>query len=106
VKTEKQSLVDERLISVTELADRWGIDRHTVVRLLDEAGIMAIYLSGKAYGTRRYAARDIDQFLQCRQAAARPLAEGQTTRRRLGIRRRSSASRVDGTPRTPPVLQG
>ena len=106
MKTEKLDLVGERLISVIELAERWGIDRHTVVRLLNEAGVNAIYLSGKAYGTRRYVARDIDEFLRSRQAAVRPAASGQVTRRRPGVRRKLLAVAQAGeTPHTPPVPQ-
>ena len=99
------SLARERLVSVTELAEQWDVDRHTVVRLLDEAGVNAIYLSAKAYGTRRYAERDIDEFLWSRQATARPLTSGQVTRRRPGVRRTLLAAQADETPRTPPVPQ-
>ena len=99
------SLACERLVSVTELAEQWDVDRHTVVRLLDEAGVKAIYLSVKAYGTRRYAESDIDEFLRSRQANARPLASGHVTRRRPGVRRILDAAQADETPHTPPVPQ-
>lgn len=99
------SLARERLVSVTELAEQWDVDRHTVVRLLDEAGVQAIYLSAKAYGTRRYTARDIDEFLRSRQAAVRPAASGQVTRRRAGVRRKLIVVQADETPHTPPVPQ-
>ena len=106
MKTEKLDLVGERLISVIELAERWGIDRHTVVRLLDEAGVKAIYLSDKAYGTRRYVARDIDDFLRSRQAAIRPVASGQVSRRRPGVRRKQVVvAQAVGTPHILPVPQ-
>ena len=99
------SLARERLISVTELAEQWSIDRHTVVRLLEEAGVRAIYLSAKAYGTRRYAVRDIDEFLKARQTTTRPLACGHVTRRRPGVRGKLGVARADETQRTPPVPQ-
>ena len=62
------NLVSEELVSVSELAERWKVDRHTVVRLLEEASIMPLYLSKKSRGTRRYLARDIDRFLATSQA--------------------------------------
>lgn len=59
----RTSVVDDRLIPIAELADRWSVDRHTVVRLLDEAGVRPYYLSQKAGGTKRYRERDIEQYL-------------------------------------------
>ena len=103
---DHKSLAQQRLVSVTELAEQWDVDRHTVVRLLDEAGVKAIYLSGKAYGTRRYAERDIDEFLRSRQATARPVASGQVSRRRPGVRGKPVAAvHADETPHTPPTPQ-
>ena len=99
------SLVHERLLSVVELAKQWGVDRHTVVRLLNEAGVKAIYLSEKAYGTRRYVARDIDEFLHSRQATVRPIASGLVTRHRPGVRRQLGAAQADETLHTPPTPQ-
>ncbi len=86
--TNPRRLARERLLSVTELAAQWSVDRHTVVRLLDQAGVQAIYLSGQAYGTRRYAERDIEAFLKSRQATSRPLADGALPRKRSGARRK------------------
>lgn len=62
------NLVSEQLVSVSELAERWQVDRHTVVRLLEDAGVMPLYLSRKSRGTRRYLARDVDRFLETSQA--------------------------------------
>ena len=56
-------LANERLISVAELAELWAVDRHTVVRLLDAAGVKPLFLSKKARGTRRYIAREVEEFL-------------------------------------------
>ena len=64
IKNNKNALLNEHFVPVAELAERWSVDRHTVVRLLDEAGIRPYYLSQKAGGTKRYLERDIEQFLQ------------------------------------------
>ncbi len=62
--TSQPWLVNENLVSVAELAERWGVDRHTVVRLLDAGHVRPLFLSGKARGTRRYVAREVDDFLR------------------------------------------
>ena len=67
-KNKKKSLSSERMISVAELADLWSVDRHTVVRLLDGAGVHPYYLSQKSGGTKRYLERDIEYYLQSCQA--------------------------------------
>lgn len=64
MKDTKKTVADGRMIPVAELAERWSVDRHTVVRLLDEAGVRPYYLSQKVGGTKRYLDRDIEQFLQ------------------------------------------
>ena len=62
-RTKGLHLVDEPLVSVAELADRWGVDRHTVVRLLDAADVKPLFLSARARGSRRYVAQEVDEFL-------------------------------------------
>ena len=52
-------LVDEKT-----LAERWNLDRSTVRRLLEEAGVPKYRLCKRPGGTVRYRPEDIEQFLR------------------------------------------
>lgn len=52
----------ERLLSVNDVAQRWAVSRSTVTRVLDAAGVSAVYLSGARRGVRRYRVSDIRAF--------------------------------------------
>lgn len=51
-----------RLVSPDELARRWSVSRSTVIRVLDSAGISAVFLSGAKRGVRRYRMSDISAY--------------------------------------------
>lgn len=53
-----------RFVSVKTLAELWDCSRTTVSRLLDEAGVEALYFGKGRNGSRRYLKADIDRFLE------------------------------------------
>ena len=68
-KTKPYRHVENELVSEKDLAQRWGVDRRTVVRLLEEGGVYPYYLSGKQRGTKRYAKTEVEAFMARSKAA-------------------------------------
>lgn len=50
---------DDRLLGVNEIAGRWSCSRSTAVRILDEQGIAAVFLTRAKRGIRRHRLADI-----------------------------------------------
>ena len=62
-----EKLVEERLVSLRELAGRWGCSRATVKRRLEGAGIRPLLMGSARNATVRFVLREVEAFLKsCR----------------------------------------
>jgi hypothetical protein len=55
---------DKEMITLAELSTRWSMDRKTVRRLLDQAGVKCYVFGPKRNSSVRYAKDDVEKFLE------------------------------------------
>ena len=62
--TPSPSVTDGEMVTLAELSRAWRMDRKTVRRLLDDAGVPCYVLCAKRNGSIRYAKAEVQRFLQ------------------------------------------
>jgi len=56
--------ISEEMVGEKTLARQWNLNRNTVRRLLEEAGVPKYRLCPKPGGTVRYRLKDVERFLR------------------------------------------
>ncbi len=56
--------LDKEMLTLAELASRWSMDRKTVRRLLDQAGVKSYVFGPKRNSSVRYAKSDVEKYLE------------------------------------------
>ena len=53
---------ETKLVSLDWVADRWSVSRTTARRILENANVIAFFLSGAPRGVRRYRKLDVERL--------------------------------------------